>query len=109
MILIIGGYASGKRKFAEKNFGKLEISNNIYDEKPVLFDLQDCDENYSEELISALLNKKIVICNEIGSGIVPICEKERQKRENIGKITIELAKNATEVYRVFCGLGQKIK
>lgn len=109
MVLIIGGFAAGKRQYVIEKYGQISMSDDIYDDAKVLFDLQNCEQEYSEQLISQILRKKIVICNEIGCGIVPICEKERKKRENIGKITQELAKNATEVIRVYCGVGQKIK
>ena len=34
---------------------------------------------------------------------------EREYREQTGRILIELAKEAEEVIRVICGIGQKIK
>jgi adenosyl cobinamide kinase/adenosyl cobinamide phosphate guanylyltransferase len=51
----------------------------------------------------------IIISDEIGNGIVPIDKFEREYRERTGRIQIELAKKATEVERVICGIGQKIK
>lgn len=109
MILVIGGHSAGKRKYALDNFGYYEMSNDIFDKNPVLYDLQNCEYEYSENLMNAIMLKKIVICNEIGCGIVPICEKERKQREKIGKITQEIAQKATSVIRVYCGIGQKLK
>ncbi len=51
----------------------------------------------------------IIISDEIGNGIVPIDPFEREYREKTGRILIELAKQADEVVRVVCGIGQKIK
>ena len=51
----------------------------------------------------------IFICDEIGNGIVPMDAFEREYREQTGRILIELAKEAEEVIRVICGIGQKIK
>jgi adenosyl cobinamide kinase/adenosyl cobinamide phosphate guanylyltransferase len=51
----------------------------------------------------------IIISDEIGNGIVPIDKFEREYRERTGRIQIELARKATEVERVICGIGQKIK
>ena len=51
----------------------------------------------------------IVISNELGSGIVPVEEKDRIWRETTGRLCCELAKKATEVHRVHCGLGSRIK
>lgn len=51
----------------------------------------------------------ILISDEIGNGIVPMDAFEREYREQTGRILIELAKEAEEVIRVICGIGQKIK
>lgn len=51
----------------------------------------------------------IIISDEVGNGIVPIDAFEREYRERLGRILIEIAKEAVEVERVICGLGQKIK
>lgn len=51
----------------------------------------------------------ILISDEIGNGIVPMDAFEREYREQTGRILIELAKEAEEVTRVICGIGQKIK
>ena len=51
----------------------------------------------------------IVIADEIGNGIVPLDEFEREYREQTGRAEILLAKKADEVVRVICGIGQKIK
>ena len=51
----------------------------------------------------------IIICDEIGNGIVPVEAFEREYRERTGRILIQLAKKAEEVERVICGIGQKIK
>ena len=50
-----------------------------------------------------------MISDEIGNGIVPMDAFEREYREQTGRILIELAKEAEEVIRVICGIGQKIK
>ncbi len=51
----------------------------------------------------------IIITDEIGSGIVPADKSERDYREIHGRICCRLAKEAQEVWRVFCGIGQRIK
>lgn len=60
------------------------------------------------EFINSVPNS-IVISDEIGNGIVPIERFEREYRERTGRILVELAKQADEVVRVVCGMGQKIK
>ena len=51
----------------------------------------------------------ILICNEIGNGIVPMEAEERIYRERTGRILEQLAVQADEVMRVVCGIGLKIK
>ena len=51
----------------------------------------------------------IVISDEIGNGIVPLDNFEREYRERTGRILVKLAEQADEVVRVICGIGQKIK
>ena len=51
----------------------------------------------------------ILICDEIGNGIVPMEAEERIYRERTGRILEQLAAQADEVVRVLCGIGLKIK
>lgn len=51
----------------------------------------------------------ILICDEIGNGIVPVDAFERTYREQTGRILVRLAQKADEVVRVLCGIGQRIK
>ena len=51
----------------------------------------------------------ILICDEIGNGIVPMEAEERIYRERTGRILERLAAQADEVVRVVCGIGQRIK
>ena len=51
----------------------------------------------------------IILCDEIGNGIVPADPLERAYRERVGRILVQLAKRAEEVERILCGIGQKIK
>ena len=51
----------------------------------------------------------IVISDEVGNGIVPVDPMEREYRERLGRILIQLADRAEGVERVLCGIGQTIK
>lgn len=51
----------------------------------------------------------VIICDEIGNGIVPVEAFERAYREQTGRILRMLAGEAEEVVRVICGIGQRIK
>ncbi len=64
------------------------------------------------EIVEQLINNYsncIIISDEIGNGIVPMEQEERMLREEIGRLQIQIAKQADEVVRVICGLGQRIK
>lgn len=64
-----------------------------------------------EEVLSFLdrCEDCIIISDEIGNGIVPMEAFEREYRERVGRILVQLADRAKEVERVICGIGQKIK
>lgn len=67
---------------------------------------------YVKEMLDELINKypdMIVICDEVGSGIVPMDKFDREYRDKVGEISCYLAKKATSVHRVVCGLGMVIK
>lgn len=50
-----------------------------------------------------------ILVNEQGCGIVPMDAFDREYRETVGRICCILAKHATEVYRVTCGIAIKLK
>lgn len=129
MKLVIGGYAQGKLSYVKTDMmGKAE-SFNVWDgaipsgkdrsEGMVIFNhlhlwIRECllHGRCPEEELAAFLRSSpdsIVICDEIGGGIVPMDAFEREYRERTGRILIALAAEAEEVVRVICGLGQKIK
>lgn len=51
----------------------------------------------------------VVICDEIGNGIVPMEQEERRYREETGRMLCKLAVKADSVERIFCGIPVKIK
>ena len=51
----------------------------------------------------------IVIMNDYSQGLVPIDSEDRAFREANGRAMIRLAEMSDEVYRVFCGIGNRIK
>ncbi|WP_303974247.1 bifunctional adenosylcobinamide kinase/adenosylcobinamide-phosphate guanylyltransferase [Streptococcus merionis] len=65
-----------------------------------------------ENLLEVLSNTKAtlyIVTNEIGLGIVPETKLGRYFRDLLGKINQRLAKEASEVYLVICGLSQRLK
>ena len=51
----------------------------------------------------------VIICDEVGNGIVPLDSFEREYRERLGRLLCEIAAKAERVERVVCGIGQRIK
>lgn len=138
MILIIGGFAQGKTEYVKDRFKESDLvfydaklpsesvsSSNESNDSAAPLARKTIVINHLHELIKARLKAGanpeaeikefiakcdcIIICDEIGNGIVPMDAFEREYRERTGRILIELAKKANCVERVICGIGQRIK
>ena len=113
MILIIGGFASGKRAYVTSEYGFIEsdMSDGVIDDRPVLYNLQNLatTPEAAQTLLPALLNKAVVICNEVGCGIVPLSHEDRTARDAAGRLCIVLAAQAARVVRMQCGIPTVIK
>ncbi len=125
MILVFGGAYQGKKEFVATKYDyKLEDMYQCNEKDPVDFskDVITDLENYilgairRDENPLAFVNAnkanfrdKIIIITDVGSGIVPISKEQRLFRDNVGKITQILSRDSKEVYRVFCGIGEKLK
>ena len=114
MILIIGGAFSGKREYALSEYGLLpeEMSDAVLSDKPAIYNLQDLvaqNPGKYKMLVSELVKQQVVICNEVGCGIVPVSAEEREIRESTGRLCIILAQKADKVIRIVCGIPVVIK
>lgn len=129
MELYVGGSFQGKLKYVRKKcdisseavYTGKEISNLIDKgtKERIILDqfhlwVRECmkkgenPEEAFEQILSAC-PKCIVISDEIGNGIVPVDEFEREYRDRTGRILIEIAKKAEKVERIICGMGQRLK
>ena len=127
MKLVIGGTAQGKLEYVllkyalQKNNvrdgllpddmelnGNTVIVNHFHKWVKSRMICGGCPE---DEIMSFLDDNEdcIIICDEIGNGIVPADPFEREYRERVGRILVQLAKRAEEVERIICGIGQRIK
>ena len=61
------------------------------------------------EKILGMNRKIIILCDEIGCGLVPVDAFEREYREAAGRVCVELAEHARRVDRVVCGIGMRMK
>lgn len=111
MILIIGGSYQNKYEWAKTHYGNREIWNGFH-----LFVKQSLLEGKTPEEIKTNVQAKImedpslvIISDEIGCGIVPFTEEDRNFRELTGRLLCHIAEHAENVFRITCGIGQKIK
>ena len=124
MRIITGGAFQGKRAFAEKLYPGMEWTDGG---RCALDEIRTCRAVYGfhefvkrwleqgkswEELASLMLEENrdlILICDEIGCGLVPVDAFEREYRESTGRVMNALAEQAERVDRVVCGIGRRIK
>lgn len=124
MILVFGGAYNGKLEFIKEKFkiGQEEIffckDEKIEYDKKVICGLHIFIRACIEQNISSLeilennidlMKDKIIVCDEINSGIVPIEQLDRIWREETGRGIQFIAKNSSSVYRIFFGLEEKLK
>ena len=122
--LVTGGAYQGKRRYAQEVYPGLEWADGA--ECP-LSAAGSCGamENFhlfvkrwlqagrtKEELLQELFEKNgniVIVCDEIGCGLVPVDAFEREYRETAGRVCTELGRHAVRVDRVVCGIGMRIR
>ena len=122
--IIIGGAFQGKAQYATKIYPGLELTDGI---NCSLDEIENCvainkfhsftrrwllEGRTKEALLTILENNRslqLLISDEIGYGLVPIDDFEREYREFHGRVMTELAEQADCVERVVCGIPQRIK
>lgn len=136
MILYTGGKYQGKTKcilddgkYNEADFFDFSRINSIeyansgidYREKKVWLNIDEYVRSLAlsgTELNAVVMTVKglmknckpeIITVAEVGAGIIPINKSENVFREACGRLSVELAESADEVYRVICGIKMKIK
>lgn len=116
MILITGGAYQGKSFFAEQL--REEAVQNGMSAPPVTKDIhllvareiKAGRDPYPlfERMISGHPDI-IFTVDELGCGIVPADASDREWRETTGRICCRLAQRAEAVYRVTCGIAERIR
>lgn len=114
MILIVGGRAAGKRALAASlGYSEDQMTCDPEQSVPVFLDAQEAARGLDKEgltaLADALAQREVLICTEVGAGVVPIDPEERAFRESAGRLAVALADRATCVVRVVCGIPQVLK
>lgn len=114
MTLIIGGAGQGKLDYAldMTGLGPQDVARTPEEKKPILYGLQSWVKAHPDETLDALLFKNpdvIILCDEVGCGVVPMDPGERAWREAVGRLCCKLAAQADRVERIFCGLPTVLK
>ena len=122
--IIMGGAFQGKTQYATKIYPELGLTDGI---NCSLDEIRNCvainkfhsftrrwllEGKTKEALLMILENNRslqLLISDEIGYGLVPIDDFEREYREFHGRVMTELAERADRVERVVCGIPQRIK
>ena len=120
MILIIGGIWQGKLDFAKETFGLTETDvftctgGEIDFSKRCIYKIEAftaCNEdpigyfeNHREEWQDSILILQDIFC-----GVVPMGAENRAWRQRTGRLAQYLSREADQVYRIFCGLEQRLK
>lgn len=127
MILITGGAYQGKLAFAKTLYPKSQEPEIADGETKEISQLCQADiifhfhlwirrilkeERDPFPLVEELLRqnpKVIIVVNQLGCGVVPVEAFDRKYREYVGNMGILLAKQASLVYQVNCGIGKRLK
>lgn len=124
MILIIGGAYQGKLTYAKAALGVED--EDVFTCQGTQIDFRKrCVRNLEEfsfACVQAGLDPKayleehqeqwkdtIFLCRDIFCGVVPVDPEVRQWRQTTGWMCQYLAGEAQSVFRMFCGLEQKLK
>lgn len=126
MIFIIGGSYQGKREFACETYNLTEEDVFVCTEETTEIDFTKriiagidrfalgCVQRGEEPKDYWMAHEgdwtdKILISDDISCGVVPIDTTMRAWREGTGRANNYLAGKSDHAWRVFCGLGSKLK
>ncbi len=119
MLFVTGGAYQGKSEYVRKRFGlnDEEIYTCNEDEMPDFS--KRCINHYEKYILFAMRNNEnprtdfnddqIIVMDDMNCGVVPVDEEIRAYRESVGRTGCALARNATEVVRLFCGIPKTIR
>lgn len=102
MILVTGGIASGKRTY---------VQSLGYADEQVVYGLEELlrEGPLAQEDLDSIAQAEVVVCCEVGLGVVPVDARERAWRELVGRTCCELAERADTIVRMVCGIPVHIK
>ena len=109
MRLIIGGAHQGKLQYAlSLGYTMEDVATSLPTDKPILYGLQNITRENPNLTLQDLPNC-IIICDELGCGVVPLDRTDRAWREHTGRLCCQIAAQADRVDRIFCGIPMQLK
>ena len=112
MILIIGGAGQGKLDYVLQKTGYTpdQVAHTPEEarSKPVFDGLEQWP-HLDEGALLSVNPDLILICDEVGCGVVPVDPDQRAWREDVGRLCCRLAQRAERVECIFCGLPMTLK
>lgn len=124
MILVTGGCFQGKKAYAYETFGiergegadgatcpmeALYTTKLLYHFHEYIKRMMESGQEWSLARLKKENPNIVLVTNELGYGVVPVDRFDRAYREKTGRICCEIAKEASQVHRVVCGIGTVIK
>lgn len=128
MILIIGGAYQGKLDYAKEEYGLTDSDVFTCEEGSTAVGFDEKIVYHFERYVLALIKAgqvperavgmqlranrykgRIIICDDISQGLVPMDATERAWREGVGRTMVKVAQQADKVIRVFCGIPVVLK
>lgn len=111
MVFLVGGKYQGKLDFAKSQFADFHIIPEY--EEIVRRQIAQGKDPFAEaeSLLSgdSCPESLLIISEETGCGIVPLSREDRDFQEQNGRVNCFFAARAEKVYRILCGIPQRIK
>ena len=128
MVLIIGGAYQGKLDYAKEQYGLTDDDVFTCEETSTAVGFDEKIVDHFERYVLALIKAgqvpekavgmqlranrykdRIIICDDISQGVVPMDKTERAWREGVGRTMVKVSEQADKVVRVFCGIPEILK
>lgn len=121
MHLIIGGAYQGKTTYACSLYPDLQLVSGYDCSVEELLEAEgvlhleglvrrlSMEEKEVSDILDLLQDKTVIVCDEVGCGLVPIQKEDRVFRETCGRVLEALAKEADSVERLVCGIPMYLK
>lgn len=120
MKLITGGAFQGKVRYAQEKYeipdsetaDAASASDRMLESAALVYNLQEYIRTHhtgSNCKLPSFRKDAVIICDEVGCGVIPLSYEERSFREAAGRICCRLAEQAESVELIRCGIARRIK